>query len=88
MNLDYCVVLVNLVDVFLEHVHRNLKASEQFTPKFPFVSVLFNLPCGSCSKHHNHCNMHFKSESITGQPALKLVIMTKIPGSFGTVIFV
>ena len=51
----------------------------------------FSLHClsfGSHSKHHNKCNIHLKSESITGQLALKLVVMTKLPGSSGTVVLV
>ena len=43
---------------------------------------------GSRSKHHNRCNIHLKSESITGQPASKLVVMTKLPGSSRTVLLV
>ena len=30
---------VDRVGVFLEHVHRTLKASERFTPNFPVVSL-------------------------------------------------
>ena len=36
---DYCVVLVNWVGVFLEHMHRTLKVSEQFTSNFSVVSL-------------------------------------------------
>ena len=46
---------------------RTLKASKWFTPYFPLVSLLFCLPFGCRSKHHNHCNIHLKSESITSQ---------------------
>ena len=37
-DLDDCVVFVDRVSVFLEHVHRTLKASERFTPNFPVIS--------------------------------------------------
>ena len=37
--LDNCVVFVDRVGVFLEHVHRTLKASERFTPNVPVVSL-------------------------------------------------
>ena len=41
-DLDDCVVFVDrLVDVFLEHVHRTLKASERFTAALPVVSLYF-----------------------------------------------
>ena len=40
-DLDYCAVFVDRVGVFLEHMHRTLRASERFTPNFPVVSVLF-----------------------------------------------
>ena len=49
---------------------------------------LYCLSIGSHSKHHNHCNIHLKSEWITGQLALKLVIMRKLLGSSQTVVFV
>ena len=58
-----------------------------------YVNLLrrFSLYClcfGSRSKHHNRCNIYLKSESITGQPASKLVVMRKLPGSSRTVVFV
>ena len=40
-DLDYWVVFVNRVDVFLEHMHRTLKASERFMPNFPVISFYF-----------------------------------------------
>ena len=40
-DLDYCVVFVNRVGVFLKHVHTTLKASEWFTPDFPVISLYF-----------------------------------------------
>ena len=43
------------------------------------------MPFGSRNKHHNRCNIHLKSESITGQPASKLVVVTKLSGNFRTV---
>ena len=49
---------------------------------------LYCLSFGSHSKHHNQCNIHLKSESITGQLALKLVIMTNYFGSSWTFVFV
>ena len=47
----------------------------------------FSLHCmsfASSRKHHNRSNSHLKSESITGQPAWKLVVMRKLPGSSRT----
>ena len=38
--------------------------------------ALYCLSFGSRSKHHNRCSIHFRSESITGQPASKPVVMT------------
>ena len=40
-DLDYCVVFVDQVDVFLEHVHRTLKASERLMPNFLIVFLYF-----------------------------------------------
>ena len=34
-------VFVNRVGVFLEHMHRTLKASERFSTNFPMVSLYF-----------------------------------------------
>ena len=48
--------------------------------------ALYCLSFGSRSKHHNHCSIHLKSESVTGQLALKLVVMTKLLGSSRTVV--
>ena len=45
-DLDCCVA-DDRVGVFLEHVHRTLKASERFTPDFPsffFILLAFWLP--------------------------------------------
>ena len=42
-----CCVADDRVGVFLEHVHRTLKASERFTPDFPsffFILLAFWLP--------------------------------------------
>ena len=63
-DLDYCVVYVNQVSVFLERVHRT---SEGFTPNAKPCCLLFCLPFRSWSKHQNCCNIHLKSELITGQ---------------------
>ena len=59
---DYCVVFVDRVGVFLEHMHRTLKAFARLPRRFS----LFCLSSGSRSKHHNGCNNHRKSELITG----------------------
>ena len=56
--------------------------------KLPHHFSLFCVSFGSHSKHHYCCNIHLKSESITGQLASKSVIMTKLPGSSRTVVFV
>ena len=48
-DLDYCVVFVDRVGVFLEHVHRTLKASEQST----FACLL------ALVASNNRCNIHF-----------------------------
>ena len=40
-DLDHCFVFVDQVGVFLEHVHRTIKASECFTLNFPIISVYF-----------------------------------------------
>ena len=86
-DLDYGVVFVDRVGVFLEHMHRTFTATERFTPNF--ASFLFTfLSFGSRRKHHNRCNIHSKLESITGQPASKSVVMTKLPGSSRTLVFV
>ena len=42
-GLDDCVVFVDRVGVFLEHMPRILKLSERFPPDFPVVSFLFCL---------------------------------------------
>ena len=49
---------------------------------------LYCLSFGSCSKHHDRCNIHLKSELITGQPASKLVVMRKLLGSSRAVVLV
>ena len=56
--------------------------------ELPYHSSLFCLHFGSPSKHHNCCNIYLKSEPITSQPILKSVIVTKLPGSSQTVVFV
>ena len=38
-DLDYCLIFVDRVDVFLEHVHRTFKVYERFTPNFHLVSL-------------------------------------------------
>ena len=48
---------------------------------------LYRLSLGSHSKHHNHFNIHLKFDSLTGQPALKFVVMRKLPESSRTVGF-
>ena len=53
--------------------------------RLPGHSSLFCTSFGSRSKHHNHCNFHLKSESIT---ASKSVVTTKLPGSSRTAVFV
>ena len=40
-DLHHCVVFVDQVGAFHEHVHRTLKASKQFMPDFPVVSLDF-----------------------------------------------
>ena len=40
-EIDYCVVFIVWVGVFLEHIHRTLKASERFKPNFPDISLHF-----------------------------------------------
>ena len=47
---------------------------------------LYCLTFSSPSKHHNLCNIYLKSESITGQPASKFVVITNRPGRYRTVI--
>ena len=74
-NLDYCVVFVNRVDVFLEGVYRTLKASEDYA-RLPCRVSLFCLRFGSPNKHHNHCNINLKSESITGQFRNKAILLS------------
>ena len=65
-DLDYCVVIVDRVSVLLGHMHRTLKSFWTVYAKLPCCFSLFCLPFGSRSKHHNHCNIHLRSESITG----------------------
>ena len=38
-DLDNCVVFIDWVGVFLEHVHKILKASERFTSNFSVISL-------------------------------------------------
>ena len=40
-DLDYCIVFVDRVGVFLENVPRTLKPSERFLTNFPVVSLYF-----------------------------------------------
>ena len=40
-DMDSCVVFLDRVGVFLEHVHGTLKASERFSANFPVVSLYF-----------------------------------------------
>ena len=56
--------------------------------KFHRRFFLYCLSFGSRSKHHKRCNIHLKCESITGQPASKLVVMTAHPGSSRTTVLV
>ena len=66
---------------------KKLLASDglrQTSPSFLFTLHSF----GSRSKHYNRRNIHLKSESITGQPASKLVVLRKLPGSSRTVALV
>ena len=65
-DLDYCVVIVDRVSVLLGHMHTTLKSFWMVYAKLPCCFSLFCLPFGSRSKHHNHCNIHLRSESITG----------------------
>ena len=81
-DLDYCLVFVDQVGVFLGHGHRILKASEQFTPDSPIISLYFCLPFSSGSNHHNHCNIHLNTESA--KPASKSVFMTTFWGNSRT----
>ena len=67
---------------------QNFKSFWTVYTKLPHHFYLFCLPFGSHSKHHNPCNIHLKSESVTGQPASKLVVMRKLPGSSQTVVLV
>ena len=39
-DLGYCVVLVDQVVTFLEHVHKTLKDSEKFMSNFPVFFIL------------------------------------------------
>ena len=83
-DLNHCDVFVDQIGVFLKHVYRTLK----FVNSLCKTSLSFLiLSFGSCSKHHNRCNIHLNSESITGQPALKLVVMASLLGSSRTVVF-
>ena len=54
--------------------------------KLPRHFSIYCMSFSSRSKYHNWCNIHLKSESVTGQPASKLVIMTKLSGGSQTVI--
>ena len=87
-DLDYCVVFVDRVGVFLEHVHRTFKSFWTVYAKLSRRFLLFRLPFGSRSKHHSRCSIRLKSESTMGQPASNSVVMTKIPGRSRTVAFV
>ena len=62
-DLNYCVVFVDRVGVFLEHMHRTLRAFARLPRRFS----LFCLSFASRSKHRNRCNLRLKSESVTGQ---------------------
>ena len=61
-------------------MRRTFKASgfRWFTSNFSIVSSYITCLLAHVSKHHNHCNFHLKSESITGQPTSKLVVMRKL----------
>ena len=59
--LDYCIVFVHRVGVFLEHLHRTLEASERFTSRLPRRFSVYCVPFGPRSKHHSCCNIYLKS---------------------------
>ena len=77
-------VFVERVGVFLEHVDRTLKASELLTPNFPVVSLHFACLLALVASNTTAATLHLESESITGQPVSKSVVMTKLLGSSRT----
>ena len=82
-------LLIGLVCISCTHAEK----FKSFWLLTVYVKLLwrFSLYClsfGSCSKHHDRCNIHLKSELITGQPALKLVVMTKFLDSSQTLVLV
>ena len=65
------------------------KASERFTSNFPVLSLYFARLVALVASTTTAATFTFKkSELITGQPASKSVVMTKLPGSSRTVVFV
>ena len=40
-DLDYCVVFVDQVGVYFEHMKRTLKTCKQCMPDFPIISLYF-----------------------------------------------
>ena len=87
---EVTVVFVDRVGVYFlntrREIHKHLASDglRQTSPSFSLYCLSF----GSRSKHHNRCNIHLKSESITGQPASQLVVMRKLPGSSRTFVLV
>ena len=63
---------------------KPLNNLRQTSPSFTLYCLFF----GSRNKHNNQRNIHLKSESITGQPALELVVMRKLASSSWTVVLV
>ena len=87
-DLDNCVVFVGRVGVFFEHVHRTLKASERFTSNFSIVSLYIACLLSLVASTTTAAAFTLKSDSITGQPASELVVMTRLPGSSRTLVLV
>ena len=85
-DLYYCVVFVNRVGVFLEHVLKTLKASERFTPSIPVVSPYF--ACLLVLVASTTTAATFTENLNRSRASFEISRHDKLPGSFRTVAFV
>ena len=92
-DLDQCVVFVDGVCAFLEHVHRNLTASQRLSPNFVCRRRHAKVQTSQSEASKNFVAtpqplQHSVKIWIDHRPASKSVITTKLPGSCRTAVFV
>ena len=68
-DLDHCLMFVDRVSVFLEHVHRTFKVSKRFTPNFPLVSLSLFLSWPGLHSQGNVKTVHTEAILILPQSA-------------------